>query len=64
VQWRTAGNTVAASAVIPELYLVPGAVRKVAIPVPPLSPGRYIALAVLDYGGPDLAAAQLPYEVR
>jgi hypothetical protein len=32
--------------------------------LPPLAAGRYVVLAVVDYGGNEIAAAQLEHEVR
>jgi hypothetical protein len=32
--------------------------------LPALAPGRYVVLAVMDYGGAEIAAAQLEYEAR
>jgi hypothetical protein len=32
--------------------------------LPALATGRYVVLAVMDYGGAEIAAAQLEHEVR
>ena len=42
----------------------PGARSRIRVAVPLLPQGRYVALAILDYGGDQLAAAQIEYEVR
>lgn len=48
-----------------EIPVLPGARRLVRFPIPPrLPPGRYVLLALLDYGGGELAAGQVEYEVR
>jgi len=31
---------------------------------PPLPPGRYLAIAIIDYGGDALVGAQLPFEIQ
>jgi len=33
-------------------------------PEPPLPPGTYLAIAIIDYGGDALVAAQLPFEIE
>jgi len=33
-------------------------------PQPPLPPGTYLAIAIIDYGGDALVAAQLPFEIQ
>jgi len=33
-------------------------------PEPPLPPGTYLAIAIIDYGGDALVAAQLPFEIQ
>lgn len=62
IEFRRADNTTAAKVDSPQLYALPGAVHRVAIPMPKLPAGRYVVLAVVDYGGDDLVAAQLSYE--
>src|SRR3989441_6408817 len=55
-------NSVAATADVPEFPVLPGARRTVAVPAPKVRAGRYVALALLDYGGADIAGAQIPFE--
>ena len=64
VEFRRADNSVAAKIDVPMLYTLPGAKSRVHLAVPKLPPGKYVALAVLDYGGEQLAAAQFDYEAR
>jgi P pilus assembly protein, chaperone PapD len=64
VEWRRADNSLAAKVPLPEIYTLPGATRRLSVPVPRLAPGRYVALAILDFKGSELAAAQLEHEVR
>lgn len=64
IEIRSADNVAAAKLDIAEFPIVPGALRKLALPLPQLRPGRYVALALLDYGGADIAAGQYEFEVR
>lgn len=48
-----------------EIPILPGSRRLIRFPVPPgLPAGRYVLLALLDYGGGELAAGQVEFEVR
>src|SRR5256885_17126843 len=62
IEFRRLDNSVAATADVPEFPVLPGARRTVAVPAPKLRAGRYVALALLDYGGADIAGAQIPFE--
>ena len=62
IEFRRLDNSVAATADVSEFPVLPGARRTVAVPVPKLRAGRYVALALLDYGGADIAGAQTPFE--
>lgn len=64
LQIRTPDNVVAHELELPPAYLLPGARGRVAVPMPGLTPGRYVLLAIADYGGAELAAAQVEHEVR
>lgn len=64
VEFRTPDNALAAKTNIAEFPTLPGARRIVSLPLPRLAPGRYVALALLDYGGAEIAAGQLEIEVR
>lgn len=64
VEFRTPDNALAARAEIPEFPTLPGARRLLSLPLPRLAPGRYVALALFDYGGAEIAAGQLEIEVR
>src|SRR2546425_3519946 len=63
VEFRRLNNAVAATADVPEFPVLPGALRRVAVALPALARGRYVALALLDYGGSDIAGAQVVVEV-
>lgn len=47
----------------PEAYLTPGAFRDILVRVPSLPTGRYVAITLLDDGGPEIKAAQVEFEV-
>ncbi|WP_105316548.1 P pilus assembly protein, chaperone PapD [Thermus tenuipuniceus] len=54
-----------ARAEVPETASLPGATHELPAPLDkPLSPGRYLVLAVLDYGSPSLIAGEGRIEVR
>jgi P pilus assembly chaperone PapD len=63
VELRRGDNSVAAKVELPSLYALPGARSRTRVALPHLAPGRYVVLAILDYGGDQLAAAQIEYEV-
>jgi P pilus assembly chaperone PapD len=48
----------------PDAYVTPRAIRDVLIRIPAdLPAGRYIAVALLDYGGAEIRAAQVEFEI-
>lgn len=64
LEFRRPDNTVALAVDLPPAYALPGATATVKTRVPTLPKGQYVVLAVLDFGGAELAAAQLEHEVR
>jgi P pilus assembly chaperone PapD len=64
VEFRRADNSVAATATITEFPTLPGARRNVAVVLPQLPAGKYTALAMLDFGGSEIAAGQIDLDVR
>ena len=64
VEFRRADNSVAAVATITEFPTLPGARRNVAVALPRLAAGTYTALAMLDFGGSEIAAGQIDVDVR
>lgn len=64
VEIRDLGNNVAATVPIESFPLLPGAARRVGVALPVVPPGKYVALAVLSYGGEDDLAAQIELEIR
>lgn len=63
VEVRRLDNSVASTIDIPEFPTLPGATRRLEIAVPRLPPGRYVLLAMLDYGGQEIAAGQARLEI-
>jgi hypothetical protein len=64
VEIRRADNTSAGRVDILEFPLEPAAVRRIVVSLPALSPGQYVLLALLDFGGAAIAAGQLELLVR
>lgn len=63
VEVRSTDNQVVATVHIEQFPIAPGDVRRMVLPLPTLGPGRYVALALIDYAGPDIAAGQLEFEI-
>ena len=64
IEIRRADNSVAVQLPIAEFPTLPGATRKLEVDVPAgLSPGTYIALALIDFGGAEIAAGQIEISV-
>ncbi len=47
----------------PEAPMTPGSARSISLRIPELGPGDYVAVILLDYGGDEIAAAQLEFRV-
>jgi P pilus assembly chaperone PapD len=62
---RRSDNSVVAKLEVPEFPSVPGAVRRLKLELPAgLARGSYVALALLDYGGQEIAAGQIEFQVK
>jgi hypothetical protein len=61
---RRDDNSVVHRAALDAVPVLPSAQRLLTVSVPALPRGRYIVLALLDFGGSELVAGQLEYEVR
>ena len=61
---RRPDNSLAERVDIPEFPTLPGATRQLNVPIPRLPRGKYVLLALLDYGGSEIAAAQVELDVR
>jgi P pilus assembly chaperone PapD len=64
VEFRSADDRISATLALPDIYVLPGTTRRVKVAIPKLSVGRYVVLAVVDFGGDELAAGQAELEVR
>jgi hypothetical protein len=64
IEYRRLDNSVVAKDSIPAFPVLPGARRRFAMLIPKLPTGHYIALVLLDYGGSEVAAGQLPLDTR
>lgn len=61
IEIRREDNSVVSSMPIPEFPVLPGAVRELRIPVPGLGSGRHVAIALIDYGGAEIAGGQVEF---
>ncbi|MDB4872100.1 MAG: hypothetical protein JWL97_3104 [Gemmatimonadales bacterium] len=65
LEFRRLDNTLAMQVPIAEFPTLPGAVRKLVVDVPTgLAPGDYVVLALIDFGGAELVAGQIDYQVK
>ena len=64
IELRREDNSLVASVPLPPIYALPGSEMRAKAMLPPMAKGKYVLLAILDYGGAELAAAQLEHEVR
>jgi P pilus assembly chaperone PapD len=63
VEVRRLDNSVVHRAELDSFPVLPSQRRRVSADVPSLPSGRYVLLALLDFGGSELVAGQLEYEV-
>jgi hypothetical protein len=61
---RRPDNSLADRVDIPEFPTLPGAMRQLNVSIPRLPRGKYVVLALLDYGGSEIAAAQVELDIR
>ena len=61
---RREDNSIVTTVDLPSVYALPGAVMQTKAPLPSLPVGKYLLLAIYDFGGSELAAGQLEHEVR
>lgn len=64
IEVRRPDNALAATIPISEFPTLPGATRRLGVPLPALRPGKYVLLALLDYEGAEIAAGQVELEIR
>ncbi len=60
---RRDDNPVVDTVRLPTVYALAGASMQTRAALPPLAPGKYVLLAIYDFGGAELAAAQLEVEI-
>ena len=63
VEIRRTDNTLVSTLDIPEFPTLPGATRRLGVPLPRLPRGKYVLLALLDYEGSEIAAGQVDLEI-
>jgi P pilus assembly chaperone PapD len=63
VEIRRTDNSVATTVAVDEFPLLPGATRRLSVPLPALARGKYVALTLLDYGGAEIAGGQVEFEI-
>lgn len=61
VQVRRPDNSVALVIPIPDFPVLPGARRRLRLPLPEMPAGKYVLLALIDYGGDQIAAGQVEW---
>jgi P pilus assembly chaperone PapD len=65
LEFRRLDNSLAMEVPIAEFPTLPGATRKVMIDVPTgLAAGDYVVLALIDFGGAELVAGQIDFQVK
>jgi P pilus assembly chaperone PapD len=65
LEFRRPDNSLALQIPIPEFPTLPGSTRKVTIEAPSaLAVGEYVVLALIDFGGAELIAGQIDYQVK
>jgi len=60
---RRDDNSVVTTVTLPTVYALAGASMQTRAALPPLSPGKYVLIAIYDFGGSELAAAQLEVDI-
>jgi len=65
IEFRRLDNSIVMQIPIAEFPILPGAMRRLELDVPPTIPaGSYIALSLIDFGGAEIAAGQLELTLR
>lgn len=64
IEYRTLEDAVVSTQRLTPTPVLPGALREIRLRVPKLPAGRYVAVALLDYGGAEILAGQAELEVR
>lgn len=61
IEIRREDNTLVSTMPIPEFPVLPGAVRKLRVPMPAVASGRHVAIALIDFGGAEIAGGQVEF---
>lgn len=65
LEFRRLDNSLASQVELPEFPTLPGAVRKLSIDIPVgITPGDYMVLALIDFGGAELVAGQVEFQAK
>lgn len=65
LELRRADNSVASVIQIPDFPTLPGAARQLMVTIPPtVAAGHYVALAMINFGGADIAAGELEVTLK
>jgi P pilus assembly chaperone PapD len=65
IEIRRLDNSTAMELDIPEFPTLPGAMRRLEVDIPPALPaGKYVALAMIDFGSREIAAGHLELTIR
>lgn len=62
VEIRRPDNSLATTIALDEFPTLPGVRRRLLVDMPVLSRGRYVALAMIDFGGAEIVAGRLEFE--
>ncbi len=63
VEIRRTDNTLVSTLDVNEFPTLPGATRRLGVPLPALPRGKYVLLALLDYEGSEIAAGQVELDI-
>lgn len=63
VEIRRVDNIVVARVPVEDIPILPSASRRIRVALPTIQTGGYVALAILDYGGDEDLAAQVPVQI-
>lgn len=63
VEIRRPDNSVVTTLKVEEFPILPGASRRLQVPLPTLASGKYVALTLMDYGGADIAGGQVEFDI-
>jgi hypothetical protein len=62
IEIRRPDNSLATTIALDEFPTLPGVRRRLLVDIPDLPRGRYVALAMIDFGGAEIVAGRLEFE--